>query len=227
MNQIDNKDGVTTKKNITYYFKRTALAALLMGTLSILFVACGEATPLPVTPTSPAVEGSASTPTPDTGVSTDAGNSTPVTSDVVSPTAEAGTGTDSGISSQPASCAKLNLNTLTEESLMATIPNFSSRMVREFFEYRPYVSIQQFRKEIGKYVDVSQVAEYEKYVYVPVDPNNADAETLNQLQGVDDTVAADLIKARPYASNDAFLQALSAQVTAQQAAEAKCYLMTP
>src|SRR5689334_22329362 len=78
-------------------------------------------------------------------------------------------------------CAKLNLNSETEAELTTTIPNFSSRMVREFFEYRPYVSIQQFRREIGKYVDASQVAEYEKYVYVPVDPNASDAETLKQL----------------------------------------------
>ncbi len=56
---------------------------------------------------------------------------------------------------------------MTGDELLATIPNFGDRMVREFGEYRPYVSIQQFRKEIGKYVDAAQVAEYEKYVYVP------------------------------------------------------------
>ena len=123
-----------------------------------------------------------------------------------------------------ASCAKLNLNELTEEELMSTIPGFSSRMVREFFEYRPYVSIQQFRQEIGKYVDENQVAEYEKYVYVPVDPNNSDAATLKQIPGVDDTIAAELTAGRPYSSNDAFLQALSALVGEEQSAEAACSL---
>src|SRR5690349_8579729 len=66
--------------------------------------------------------------------------------------------------SQAAACIKLDLNSATEAQLM-TIPNFSSRWVREFMEYRPYVSIQQFRKELGKYVDQTQVAEWEKYVY--------------------------------------------------------------
>ena len=99
-------------------------------------------------------------------------------------------------------------------------------MVREFEEYRPYVSIQQFRKEIGKYVDQAQVAEYEKYVYVPVKPNEADAETLQQLPGVDATVAAALIASRPYASNEAFLTALATHVSAEQAASAGAYLET-
>ena len=46
---------------------------------------------------------------------------------------------------------KLNLNTATREQFL-TIPGVGDRMVREFEEYRPYASIQQFRREIGKYV---------------------------------------------------------------------------
>ena len=123
------------------------------------------------------------------------------------------------------SCTKLDLNNLTEDALLATIPNFSNRMVREFFEYRPYVSIQQFRREIGKYVDEAQVTEWEQYVYVPVDPNNSDAATLMQLPGVDDTVAAELMVAQPYDSNAAFLEKLSEYVDSQQLAEAQCYMV--
>lgn len=121
-------------------------------------------------------------------------------------------------------CTRLDLNNLTENALLATIPNFSNRMVREFFEYRPYISIQQFRREIGKYVDDTQVAEWEQYVYVPVDVNNSDAATLMQLPGVDEAVAAELTAARPYESNAAFLEKLSEYVDAQQLAEAGCYL---
>ncbi|MCX6048482.1 MAG: hypothetical protein NT075_25545 [Chloroflexi bacterium] len=123
------------------------------------------------------------------------------------------------------STTKFNLNTVTPEQIL-TIPNTGNRMVREFQEYRPYVSIEQFRKEIGKYVDQTQVAEYEKYVYVPVKPNDADAATLQQLPGVDATVAADLIAGRPYASNEAFLTALATHVSAEQAASAGAYLET-
>lgn len=122
-------------------------------------------------------------------------------------------------------CTKLNLNNLTEDDLMTTIPDFSSRMVREFFEYRPYISIQQFRLEIGKYVDEAQVADYEQYVYVPVDPNESDADTLMQLPGVDQALAETLIAARPYASVDAFLEALSQHLSGVQFTESGCYVV--
>jgi len=122
--------------------------------------------------------------------------------------------------------AKLNLNTATPEEFLS-IPGVGDRMVREFLEYRPYVSIQQFRREIGKYVSEEQVAAYEQYVYVPVDPNQADAETLQQLPGVDATIAADLIAARPYDSAEAFLARLTEYLPAEQVAAAQAYLATP
>ena len=120
--------------------------------------------------------------------------------------------------------AKLNLNTVTGDELLATIPSFPSRMVREFQEYRPYVSIQQFRQEIGKYVDDTQVAEYEKYVYVPISINDSDSETLQQIPGLDSTEADSLISGRPYASTDAFLEKLSGFVSADELTIAKSYL---
>lgn len=79
---------------------------------------------------------------------------------------------------------KLNLNTVTSDELLATIPGFGNRMVREFQEYRPYISIQQFRQEIGKYVDDAQITEYEKYVYVPIAVNDSDSATLQQIPGL-------------------------------------------
>jgi DNA uptake protein ComE-like DNA-binding protein len=112
---------------------------------------------------------------------------------------------------------KFNLNTMTREEILS-IPNTGNRMVREFDEYRPYVSILQFRKEIGKYVDAAQVAEYEKYVYVPVSPNNADAATLQQLPGVTASVADQIIAARPFNSKDDFVKKLGELTSPTQAA---------
>jgi len=57
----------------------------------------------------------------------------------------------------------INLNTATREEILL-IPGMSNRMVREFLEYRPYSSIEQFRREIGKYVDAKEVARLESYV---------------------------------------------------------------
>lgn len=119
---------------------------------------------------------------------------------------------------------KINLNTATGDELLATIPGFGNRMVREFQEYRPYISIQQFRQEIGKYVDDAQIADYEKYVYVPIAINDSDSATLQQIPGLDATEAETLIASRPYASQDAFLTKLSEFVSAAELETAKSYL---
>jgi DNA uptake protein ComE-like DNA-binding protein len=57
----------------------------------------------------------------------------------------------------------INLNTSPREEI-AMVPGIGTRMIREFLEYRPYANIEQFRKEIGKYVDQAEVARFEKYV---------------------------------------------------------------
>lgn len=57
----------------------------------------------------------------------------------------------------------VNLNTGSDEDILS-IPGAGKRMLREFKEYRPYTNIDQFRKEIGKYVDKKEVARLERYV---------------------------------------------------------------
>ncbi|MEW5988164.1 MAG: hypothetical protein AB1791_16165 [Chloroflexota bacterium] len=133
------------------------------------------------------------------------------------------TTTSNQTAAETTAVVKLNLNTATAADFL-TIPGVGNRMVREFQEYRPYTSIQQFRREIGKYVDNQQVAEYEQYVYVPISVNEADAETLQQIPGLDETEASTLIAGRPYASNDAFLAQLSQYVSAEELALATTYL---
>ena len=120
--------------------------------------------------------------------------------------------------------AKLNINTASQADLLTTIPNFGNRMVHEFEEYRPYKSIMQFRKEIGKYVDQNQVAEYEKYIFVPIDENQSDAVTLQQIPGLGANEAQELIAALPYASRDAFLAKLTEKISDDELAVAKTYL---
>ncbi len=57
----------------------------------------------------------------------------------------------------------IDLNKATREEIML-IPGMTRRMVREFEEYRPYASLDQFNKEIGKYVDANEVARLRSYV---------------------------------------------------------------
>lgn len=59
----------------------------------------------------------------------------------------------------------IRLNSASDEDFLS-IPGFGGRMLREFKEYRPYDSIEKFRKEIGKYVDAKEVARLERFVTV-------------------------------------------------------------
>jgi DNA uptake protein ComE-like DNA-binding protein len=57
----------------------------------------------------------------------------------------------------------IDLNKATREEILL-IPGMTPRMVREFFEYRPYSSLEQFDKEMGKYVSAEEVARLRSYV---------------------------------------------------------------
>ncbi len=59
----------------------------------------------------------------------------------------------------------IDLNTASDQDIL-TIPGMGQRMLHEFKEYRPYKSMEQFRREIGKYVDKKEVARLERYVTI-------------------------------------------------------------
>ena len=59
----------------------------------------------------------------------------------------------------------LDLNTASGEEIQL-IPGVGDQMQHEFEEYRPYCGIEEFRREIGKYVDDAEVARLERYVVV-------------------------------------------------------------
>ena len=59
----------------------------------------------------------------------------------------------------------INLNAASEDEIML-VPGIGKRMQHEFEEYRPYSSLVQFRREIGKYVDDDEVARLERYIII-------------------------------------------------------------
>ena len=59
----------------------------------------------------------------------------------------------------------VNLNTATDEDILS-IPAAGQRMVREFKEYRPWKSLAQFDKEIGKYVGQKETDRLKRYVVI-------------------------------------------------------------
>jgi DNA uptake protein ComE-like DNA-binding protein len=102
----------------------------------------------------------------------------------------------------------INLNTATDEEILS-IPDIGNRMLREFKEYRPYKNIAQFRRELGKYVDEEQIAEWEKYLYVPTNPNTATEDELLALAGIDETMTQLIIANRSYTDWNALSAVLS------------------
>ena len=104
-----------------------------------------------------------------------------------------------------------NLNT-TAEADFKMIPGVGNRMAHEFEEYRPYTSVKQFRKEIGKYVDEEEVERYLNYVFVPVELNTASEEDIKALPGVGSRMAHEFEEYRPYESLVKFRKEISKYV---------------
>ena len=59
----------------------------------------------------------------------------------------------------------VELNTASEDDI-ESLPGLGKRMTHEFMEYRPYKNLEQFRKEIGKYVDDKELLRLERLVYL-------------------------------------------------------------
>jgi DNA uptake protein ComE-like DNA-binding protein len=59
----------------------------------------------------------------------------------------------------------IDINKATRKEI-ELIPGVGPKMSHEFEEYRPWTSIEQFRREIGKYVDSTEVARLERYIVI-------------------------------------------------------------
>ncbi|MDW3651911.1 MAG: hypothetical protein R8P61_32860 [Bacteroidia bacterium] len=95
----------------------------------------------------------------------------------------------------------INLNTATREEILL-VPGMGNRMAHEFEEYRPYVKLAQFRREIGKYVDDDEVARFEQFIFVPIDLNTASKEDILSIPGVGERMLHEFEEYRPYKNMD-------------------------
>jgi len=97
---------------------------------------------------------------------TQADTTAAVDTTAVAPTTTAPTTTaTSSTNASGAAIVPININTATDAEILK-IPGVGPRMLHEFKEYRPWTSIAQFRREIGKYVDKAEVARLEKYIVI-------------------------------------------------------------
>ena len=109
----------------------------------------------------------------------------------------------------------LNLNTATEDQFKS-IPGVGDKMAHEFVEYRPYLSIKQFRREMAKYVDAEEIERYETYVFVPIELNSATEEEILALPGVGEKMAHEFLEYRPYKNLEQFRKEIGKYVDDQE-----------
>ena len=118
---------------------------------------------------------------------------------------------------------QINLNAASREEIML-VPGMTSRMAHEFEEYRPYTQLEQFRREIGKYVDSTEVARLEQYVFVPLDLNSASAEALMTIPGMTSRMVHEFEEYRPYTSMEQFRREIGKYVDDKEVARLESYV---
>jgi DNA uptake protein ComE-like DNA-binding protein len=121
---------------------------------------------------------------------------------------------------------QINLNTASRAEIML-IPGMTSRMAHEFEEYRPYTSLTQFRREIGKYVDANEVARLEQYVFAPLNLNSASAADLMTIPGMSARMVHEFEEYRPYTSLEQFRREIGKYVDAKEVARLESYVALP
>jgi len=118
----------------------------------------------------------------------------------------------------------INLNNVTREEILL-VPGVGDRMAHEFEEYRPYVAMAQFRREMGKYVDDEEVARMEKFVFVPINLNEASDEDILSIPGVGNRMLHEFKEYRPYKSIEQFRREIGKYVDDNEVARLERYLV--
>ena len=119
---------------------------------------------------------------------------------------------------------QLNLNSASEDEILL-IPGLGKRMLHEFQEYRPYRTIAQFRKEIGKYVDQKEVARLEQYVFVPIRLNGASDEDILTIPGLGKRMLREFKEYRPYKNIEQFRKEIGKYVDKKEVARLERYVI--
>lgn len=118
---------------------------------------------------------------------------------------------------------QINLNSASREEILL-VPQMGPRFLREFLEYRPYKSLPQWRREMGKYVKEDEVARMEQYVFVPVDLNASTDEDILTLPGVGARMLREFKEYRPWKTIEQFRREIGKYVDAKEVARLERYV---
>jgi len=111
----------------------------------------------------------------------------------------------------------VNLNTATAAEVLL-IPRIARRMAHEFEEYRPWVSMAQFDKEIGKYVDATEVNRLKQYVFIPLDLNTATDDAFKTIPNLPGNMVREFKEYRPWKTKAQFEKEIGKYVGPQETA---------
>ena len=117
----------------------------------------------------------------------------------------------------------INLNSASREEIML-IPGMGNRMLREFLEYRPYAALAVFHREIDKYVDDTELARLEQYVFVPLDLNKASDADLMTIPGLGNRMLREFKEYRPYDGIERFRREIGKYVSKEEVARLERYV---
>ena len=117
----------------------------------------------------------------------------------------------------------INLNNTTDAEINL-VPGMGPRMLREFKEYRPYANLAVFRKEMAKYVDATEVARLEQYVFVPVELNTATDEDILSIPGAGRRMVREFKEYRPWKNEAQFQKEIGKYVNAAEVSRLWSYV---
>jgi DNA uptake protein ComE-like DNA-binding protein len=111
----------------------------------------------------------------------------------------------------------LNLNTATAPEILL-VPRIARRMTREFEEYRPWKTFEQFDREIGKYVDAAEVARLKQYVFIPINLNTGTNEMFQTIPNLPGNMLREFAEYKPWKTKEQFDREIGKYVGAKETA---------
>ena len=117
----------------------------------------------------------------------------------------------------------LNLNTASKEEILL-VPGVGDRMAYEFDEYRPYIALAQFHREIDKYVDDDELMRLEQFVFVPINLNTASDEDILTIPGLGSRMLREFKEYRPYTNIEQFRREMGKYVSDEEVARLERYV---
>ena len=118
----------------------------------------------------------------------------------------------------------INLNTSTRDEILL-VPGVGSRMAHEFEEYRPYIAMAQFHREIGKYVDDTELGKLAQFVFVPINLNEASDDDILTIPGLGNRMLHEFKEYRPYKNFLQFRREIGKYVDDEEVARLERYLV--